>query len=127
MTRDEITKLLEFVCAAYPNAKINDPAGTASVWEMAFGEYPAESVYRAARLYMDSSAFFPTIADIKKFIPRAEIIISSENKKLMPNVEQVKKIESKASGNDFPEYGSDEWLEDLCKFVGFGYPCDLDY
>lgn len=98
MTRDEITKLLEFVCAAYPNAKITDPAGTASVWEMAFGEYPAESVYRAAKIHMESSAFFPTIADIKKNLRRAEIINQSERqeRKALPRKRTITDVEFEA-------------------------------
>jgi hypothetical protein len=48
-----------------------------TTWEMMFGEYSAESVYKAARLHMENSKFFPTVADIKENLKKAEMIYSS--------------------------------------------------
>lgn len=99
MTREETIKLLKLVSANYPNTKINDAAATATVWEMNLGEYPAESVYKAARLHMQTCKFFPTPADILKHMQRAELIFDVQN---------VPAIESKTNTND------DEFLE---KFI----------
>jgi hypothetical protein len=41
---------------------------------MAFGDYDAKKVYQAARVHMDVSPFFPTIADIKKKMIRGELV-----------------------------------------------------
>lgn len=61
--------------ANYPNAisKI-DSKELLKNWEMAFGKEDAESVYMAARLHMDLSPFFPTIADIKSNINRGKLV-----------------------------------------------------
>lgn len=122
MTRDEITKLLELTCAAYPNAKITDPAGTASVWEMAFGEYPADQIFKAVRYHIQTNRFFPTIADIQKNIVRAGIAYNAPESLQM-------RLENKGSKSILPAKteATDDELEELCKFVGFGYPCDLDH
>lgn len=75
MTRDEITKLLELLCGNY-NARIVDPAATADAWELILGPYSAEAVYKAARLHMERSRFFPNPAEIKDKITRAQIVYS---------------------------------------------------
>lgn len=77
MTRKEIADLLEIVIAQYPNTKVNDPAAMVNAWEMVLGDYSAESVYKAARLHMETCKFFPTIADIREKIVRAEMIYKS--------------------------------------------------
>ncbi len=74
MTREEVIKLLQILRAAYPNTKINDPAGTVSAWELAFGEDEADTIYKAARHYMNTGKFFPTIADIRKAIRKGNMI-----------------------------------------------------
>lgn len=76
MTREEITDLLEMVITAYPQTKIKDPAKMVDVWEMTFGEYDAETIYKATRLHMSKSKYFPNPADIKEKITRAEIIFT---------------------------------------------------
>ena len=76
MNRDQITDLLEMVSTAYPNAKIKDPARMVSVWEMTFGEYDAETIYKAARLHMKENKYFPTPADIIEKIARADLLYS---------------------------------------------------
>lgn len=91
MTREETIKLLKLVTANYPHVKINDAAATATVWEMNLGEYPAESVYKAARFHMATSKYFPTPADILKNMSRAELVY---------NVQNVPAIESKSTTLD---------------------------
>ena len=122
MTREEIGKLLKIAYAAYPNAKITDPEGMLNVWEMAFGDYPADKIYKAVRLHIQTNRFFPTPADITEKITRAEIVYNAPESLQM-------RLEGKKSQITLPakrEYTESEW-EDFLRFVGFGYPSDLDY
>ena len=75
MTQKELIQLLKQLSAKYPNAisKI-DSRELLKNWEMAFGGEDAEAVYMAARLHMDLSPFFPTIADIKSNIRRGRLV-----------------------------------------------------
>lgn len=77
MTRKEIADLLKIVFAAYPHTKISDPNTMVTTWEMMFGDLPADKVYKAARLHMESSKFFPTVADIKENLTKADMIYST--------------------------------------------------
>lgn len=77
MTREETIKLLSILIANYPNAKIKDAAKTADAWEMVLGPFEAERVYKAARLHMTTSKFFPTPADIKEKLSRAAMIYTA--------------------------------------------------
>jgi len=88
MTREEITRLLEALIAAYPSAKIVDARGMVNAWEMAFGDECAETIYKAARLHMKTNKFFPTIADISKCIPLSGIYGQPE-KRLPVSTESV--------------------------------------
>ena len=118
MTRKEIADLLEIMVNQYPyiKDKIEDAGAMVSAWELILGDCPAESVYKAARLHMESSKFFPTIADIREKMARAELMYQSTR---MLEGSGVKRIGKRV------DY-SDEQLEDLCRFVGLGYPNDLE-
>lgn len=75
MRQEEIADLLEIMLNAYPNTKsITNPEATIKAWELAFGEMPADRVYKAARVHMRKCKFFPTVADIIKEIPRGEML-----------------------------------------------------
>ena len=80
MTRQEIADLLELVIANYPKTFIKDAKATLSVWEMAFGDEPAERVYRAARHHMDVSKDFPTVAHIREAMNKGEMIYGNQPK-----------------------------------------------
>lgn len=77
MNRKETIKLLSVLMANYPNAKIKDAAKTADTWEMTLGCFEAEAVYKAARLHMTNSKFFPTPADVLEKMTRAAMIYSA--------------------------------------------------
>lgn len=68
MTRLEIIELLEVVRTNYAAIKLSDPKGIVDLWEMEFAEYPAETVYKAARFHMMKSKYFPSVAEIRKII-----------------------------------------------------------
>lgn len=123
MTRDEIVNLLEIVISAYPNAKINDAGAMVTAWEMCLGDFSAESVYKAARLHMNTNRFFPTPADIRSNIVRAELVYRDSE------IDQ-KRLEAKPEPSTAIAVKEEEWtderLEDLCRFVGLGYPNEIE-
>lgn len=120
MNRKEIADLLEIVISNYPNTKIKDAGAMVSAWEMGLGDLPAKSVYKAARFHLETSPFFPTIADIREKILRAELVYKDAEP-------DVKKIEgSGARTTEKSLMDEDEYLENLCKFVGLGYPNDME-
>lgn len=115
MNRKETLNLLSILMANYPNAvgKIKDASKTADAWEMAFGTVETEKVYKAARLHMETSKFFPTPADILEKITRADLLYS---------VKPVEAIEAPAIQKEKESY----YLEELCKFVGLGCEPDIN-
>jgi len=110
MTREEIIRLLKVISDNY-NVKIADPKGKASAWEMQLGDYSAESVYKAARLHMATSQYFPSPADLINKIVRAELVYSGT---------PINGIEAHSSRNK----EEDEYLDAFCKWIGFG--CEPD-
>lgn len=76
MTEEQIVDLLEQLISNYPNTKIKSVEKMIKVWQMAFGENEAEDIYKAARLHMETSEFFPTVAEIKNNIEKAKLIYS---------------------------------------------------
>lgn len=112
MTRDQITQVLEFLVTNY-NKKIADPKALADSWEMAFGDVEAEAVFKAARFHVDTSPFFPTIADIKKKIVRATVAYAEEPK-------SPARLTSIAGAEPIEDEKLNEWLDAFCDWIGFG-------
>ena len=112
MTRDEITKLLEFLTTNY-NKKITDPKGLADSWEMALGSFSAEAVFKASRLHMETSPFFPTPADIRKNIVRASVAYAEEPK-------SPARLTSISGAEPIEDEKLIEWLDAFCDWIGIG-------
>ena len=114
MSREEITKLLALAMSAYPNTKNVDAKAMVSVWEMAFGEEPAERVYKAMRFHINTNRFFPTIADIRNVMVRAEIAYNASGS-------PVKRLQGKTNEITLPAKRdlTDEELEQILREVGF--------
>ena len=108
MTREEIARLLKLVYSAYPNAKIKDIKTMVDAWEMTFGSYDAEAVYKAARLHMETNRFFPTPADIKEKMVKAKVVFGEATVTALPSpaTEDNEKMEG--------------WLDAFCEWIGFG-------
>lgn len=106
MTREEIIKLLKVISDNY-NVKIADPKGKATAWEMQLGDYSAESVYKAARLHMATSKYFPSPAELINNIVRAELIYSGP---------PLKAIEDHSKNSK----QVDEYLDAFCNWIGLG-------
>ena len=122
MSREEIVKLLELAVAAYPNTKNIDAKAMVSVWEMAFGEEPAERVYKAMRFHIETCRFFPTIADIRNVMTRAEISYSASDcavLRLKPKDNQMS-LPAKAGITESE-------FEAILAWVEAGCPDDIDY
>ena len=77
MNKKEIAQALAILKATYPNSKIENAEATVMAWEMVLGSYSTASVMKAIRLHMSTSKFFPTPADIREKMVRAEIVYSS--------------------------------------------------
>lgn len=106
MTREEIIRLLKVISDNY-NVRVLDPSGKASAWEMELCSYSAESVYKAARLHMATSKYFPSPADLINNIVRAELIYSGP---------PLNAIEANSTNSE----AIDKYLDAFCEWIGFG-------
>lgn len=106
MNRNEITKLLEILVANY-GKNITDPKTMADSWEMNLGEFSAEAVFKAARLHMASSKYFPNPADIRELIPKAQLVYNSP---MLPTL---------GTGEDDAKKW-EPFLDAFCRKMGFG-------
>ena len=77
MNKKEAIRILAILRSAYPNVRIDNAEATAKAWEISLGQFSAESVMKASMLHLQTSKFFPTPADIREKIVRAEIVYSS--------------------------------------------------
>lgn len=121
MSREEVIKLLGILYSAYPyiKDKVNDPQVMASAWEMCLGDFSAESVYKAARLHMNTNKYFPTPADIRSNIVRAEIVYRDSEI-------DGKRLEAKCEPSTAISETEEQYLDDFCKWIGLGYPNDIE-
>lgn len=92
MTKEETIRLLQVLRSAYPNAKISDPQGIVTAWLMAFGDEPADVIYKSARHHMNVSPFFPTIADIRQSINRGQMLFEMQEAQGQAKLETRKSI-----------------------------------
>ena len=123
MNRGEIIKLLSILSEAYPASKIKDAASMATTWEMCLGEFSADSVYKAARLHINTSKFFPTVAEIRDKIVRAGIVYNEDSIEVKRiGGDQVKMLE----GTTQTQIYIDDYVEGICRDVGFGYPNEFE-
>lgn len=72
MTRDETTKILAVLKAAYPHSYKNmsqkEALGTVAVWHVQFADMPPEIVMMAVQKCISTSTFTPSISEVKKKI-----------------------------------------------------------
>ena len=109
MTKTEMLKILETVSLAYPNTKIKDASKMADSYLLVLGDFNAEAVGKAARLYMsENTAFFPSAGELKERIVRASLVYGQATVTAIEPPKAEKRRE-------------DYYLEELCKFVGLGY------
>lgn len=100
MTRDETTKILAVLKAAYPHSYKNmsqkEALGTVAVWHMQFVDMPPEIVLMAVQKCISTSTFTPSISEVKKKISalcwEAYDIITGTDVQALPE-QTVKKAE----------------------------------
>ena len=72
MTKDEATKILAIVTAAYPtyfkDTTIEAAKGMVALWAVQFVNTPADIVFLAVNKHINGSKYPPTICEIKKNI-----------------------------------------------------------
>lgn len=69
MTREDVLRLLDELCGAYPQVNFKNPRATATIWQISFEKEDAQAVFMAARLHIGKSKYFPTPYDIKANLP----------------------------------------------------------
>lgn len=125
MNKKEVAQVLAILKAAYPNTKnIDDASATLEAYWMAWKDYSSETITRAARLHMETSKFFPAASEILDKIVRAEIVYGSTGmpyNRLEGKKEETMLLESGESIEERLE-AIEKKLDELCKFIGFGYP-----
>ena len=79
MTREDVTNLLGVLQETYGKTFAN-PSGTVDAWLITLASYDARSIFKAARLYMESKTIknFPSPADLIALITRAELVYPDE-------------------------------------------------
>lgn len=80
MNNSECVDLIRTLFGAYPNTKMDNPQGTITSYMLILGEYDAETVYKAARMYMGNpkNKYFPKAADLVKYIPLAPYMFNPQ-------------------------------------------------
>ena len=121
MTEKETMQILAIVRTAYPAIKIENPQGMVQAWYGCLGEFSVDAVMKAARLHMNTSKYFPTPAEIREKIVRAEIAYRDDG----IDVNRIQDSNTKLIGSE-TETELDDYLENLCKFVGLGYPNEIE-
>lgn len=78
MTREDVLRLLDELCGAYPQTNFKNPKATVTIWQIMFENENADDVINAARMHIADSHFFPTPADIKAKLPFVQAISSTD-------------------------------------------------
>lgn len=111
MTRDEVTKLLEILVTNY-GKNVANPKALADSWEMVLGSYSAEAVYKATRLHMETSKFFPNPADIREKMIRASILYDEQTSQA--------RLTSVSGAEPITDEKVIAWVDAFCEWIGFG-------
>lgn len=117
MTVQESYQIVYMIHTAYPSdskATAQDLAERVNLFAVFFADYPAETVRTASRGWIANNKWMPTPHDIKD---ACDMLL-----KLGKNLADAKEI-GKDPVNDLI---SDQYLDSLCKFVGFGYPNEIE-
>ena len=74
MTRAELLPLIKTLLGTYPNNGVTDVRSLVDAWELMFGEEDAETVYKACRVHMNTSKWFPKPSEIKARLGLASLM-----------------------------------------------------
>lgn len=117
MTREDVTNLLGVLQETYGKTFAN-PSGTVDAWLITLASYDARSIFKAARLYMESKTIknFPSPADLIALITRAELVYPDEVPEPPKRfLESTRAIVTKLDGKIV-----DEYLDSLSEWIGLG-------
>ena len=118
MIKEDIIKLLGVLQDTY-GKKFVDPKGTVDSWYITLAPYEAKSIFKAARLYMETKTIknFPSPAYLIDLIVRAEIVYPDQV------IEPPKQIEAqRAVVTKLDSTVLDEYLDSFSEWIGLG--CD---
>lgn len=70
MNKNETANLLNWLCAVYPKAKIEDPVAMLDAWTHLLADYKEEDIKLAAERHAKTNRFFPEVSElIQSIIP----------------------------------------------------------
>lgn len=119
MTKKEVAQLLAILKPSYPNYKQTESAeAMVMAYHLILSNYTAESVMKAARLHIATSHFFPSPSDLVDKIVRAGIVYNEDPI-------EINRLESGEKNLTITE-AEEQYLDNLCKFVGLGYDVGME-
>lgn len=120
MTRDETKRIIQILCATYPNYHPADLSSTVDAWHLMLEEYSYKEIAVALKAYItsDTSGFAPSVGQI---IGKLKLITAPEQLNEM----QAWAMVSKAIRNG--TYGAETEFENLPEVVqkAVGTPANL--
>ena len=120
MTRDETKRIIQIMCATYPNYHPADLSSTVDSWHMMLEDYPYNQIAIALKAYItsDASGFAPSVGQL---ISKLKTITSGNE----PSELEAWAMVSKALRNGY--YGAEEEFAKLPELVqkAVGNPSNL--
>ena len=120
MTRDEVKRIIQIMCATYPNWHPADLSSTVDAWHLMLEDYPYNQIAIALKAYVtsDASGFAPSVGQL---ISKLTTITASNE----PSELEAWSMVSKALRNGY--YGAEEEFAKLPELVqkAVGNPSNL--
>ena len=120
MTRDEVKRIIQIMCATYPNYHPTDLSSTVDAWHLMLEDYPYNQIAIALKAYItsDASGFAPSVGQLV-----AKLNAITEGNK--PSELEAWAMVSKALRNGY--YGAEWEFEKLPELVqkAVGNPSNL--
>ena len=120
MTRDEVKRIIQIMCATYPNWHPADLSSTVDAWHLMLEDYPYNQIAIALKAYVtsDASGFAPSVGQL---ISKLTTITASNQ----PSELEAWSMVSKALRNGY--YGAEEEFAKLPELVqkAVGNPSNL--
>ena len=120
MTRDETKRIIQIMCATYPNWKPADLSNTVDAWHLMLEDYPYNQIAIALKAYVtsDASGFAPSVGQL---IAKLNTITTTNE----PSELEAWAMVSRALRNGY--YGAEEEFSKLPELVqkAVGNPSNL--
>ena len=120
MTRDEVKRIIQIMCATYPNWHPADLSSTVDAWHLMLEDYPYNQIAIALKAYVtsDTSGFAPSVGQL---IGKLNTITTANE----PSELEAWSMVSKALRNGY--YGAEEEFAKLPELVqkAVGNPSNL--